>query len=228
MKVMKEIVKIEYTPEQMVDLVDYYNNLFMYKNSGFILEKDFDILQATKETTHTRNLIVRKIHFVSYPIRASGNFLRHVFLRYQNIEIHPGMSGETRPTQLVFTTCDYFQTDSRVEGYGFFCTSCLGKTLCDMSRRTRSFHFVYNNCDTMNPVVMQTTIIWLSTICVFVGAIFTATETYNLFTFMMFAPLIAFCLMLIVNRFDSKYGRMNDHVYSCKHIKDIKKHSHVG
>lgn len=184
------------------------NNPLLIKERNFLFDVDDNY------STNMNEIV--KIYFTSYPIRASWGLLRHIFLTIDEMEIHTGMSGD-HIRELVFTTRNYFQDDSRPEGYVLLCKNCLADMLYIMSEKTKKFHFIYNNCDTMNPVIAQTSIIWISIIALCVGTILMLNVEINFFTIFMFSPIISFILMLLINRCESYNTRINDKLYQCVH-----------
>lgn len=187
------------------ELIELYNN------------KKSDIFK--KKKIMENNIIdYNKIYLTSYPIDSIYGFLRHVYITYENFEIHTGMSGVNNKRELVFCSIGYFNTNNRNEGYIILCDDCLEDNLNNMSEKTRRFHFVYNNCDTINTLFLQTTFIWISILMMFIGSIFIYNDfTENFFTTLMFAPMISFLISASVIKYKNIY-KENEFFYSCKDI----------
>lgn len=162
-------------------------------------------------------------YVVSYGIGRVWNVLRHVYLVYRGVEIHPGMTneeeGDDGEKQLVLATLDYYGP-GRVEGRVLCCVNCANRLLLGTSEKSRRFHLAYNNCDTIVPAIMQTALLWLSVIGLIVGAIVLTLRrdvAFDAFSVALFAPTIAGAFTLAYNRFDSADRR--DFVLSrCPHV----------
>lgn len=185
-----------------------------------------EIASSIDDGEKTRNNAVRRFHVMSYGIGRSWNLLRHVYLVYKNVEIHPGMTNDGS-SQLVFSTPNYFG-DGRIEGCLLYCDVCADLVLRNMSDRSRRFHIVYNNCDTILPIVMQTALLWLSVVGTITGTLILSLRerSLNAFTFSFFVPLLAYVITMIYNKYD-KSDRRNDILAICSHVKLATRSSNV-
>lgn len=156
-------------------------------------------------------------YVTSYGIGRTWNILRHIYLVYRNVEIHPGMTND-RSAQLTLTTRNYYG-EGRIEGRIVYCVECADRLLNAMSDKARRFHLIYNNCDTIVPVVMQTALLWISVLGLLIGVFLTITRhgTFNAFIFSLFVPSIATAVMFLNNKID-RSDRHDCLLSMCRHV----------
>lgn len=153
----------------------------------------------------------------SYAIDKTWNFLRHVYLLYDDrIEIHAGMSEPGDPRDLMFSVRNYYGV-GRTEGRLELCRRCLDDTLTMLSRRNKRFHVMFNNCDTMVPMVMQTRLLWIASVCVVAGVLsLCLAREFNVIVVAAFAPAISQAILLLWNKLDAS-DRSSYTVWRCEH-----------
>lgn len=138
------------------------------------------------------------IYVYSYGISCTAGLLRHVYLCVNDVELHAGMTADNS-RQLVYSTQHHYGV-GRCEGYMVMCTSCANDLMDDVRAKCERFFLPITNCDTIVPVGMQTSLIWLSLIGLLIGGVVGA-RAQNFFTFALFVPLLAFLVTLLYNRF---------------------------
>lgn len=140
-----------------------------------------------------------RVFVQSYGITCTWEVFRHVFVRVDDVELHAGMTVDSSK-QLVYCTRDYYGK-GRSEGYLLLCEDCADAFLATIRRQCENFFLPVTNCDTIVPVIMQTSLVWLAVLSFVVGCILCA-RTRNFFTFALFVPLATLILTLAYNRFD--------------------------
>lgn len=157
----------------------------------------------------------------SYAISNTLNLLRHIYIVVDNIEIHAGMCEQrtrARRNQLMFCNNGYYG-DGRSEGKIVMCTKCLDNLLSNMSRKSKTFHILYNNCDTITPMIMQTALLWLSIVCASICALlYYVSAQFDTFNVVLIAPLCGMIAMLFTNAIDGTDAREDDLLWVCDHL----------
>lgn len=158
-----------------------------------------------------------RLAVMSYGIGRTCNILRHVYLSYRGIEIHPGMH-DAEEHQLVFTTRDYYGR-GRVEGQILYCETCANRLLRVMSEKSRRFHVFYNNCDTIVlNAIFQTTLLWIAFAGLVVASLVLLLRpgSVNFFTVALMAPVLSIIVTLGYNALDRE-SNVDRIIARCEH-----------
>lgn len=159
-----------------------------------------------------------RVFVESYGIASTWEVFRHVFVRIDDVELHAGMTIDSSK-QLVYCTRDYYGK-GRSEGYIMLCEYCADAFLATIRQQCENFFLPVTNCDTIVPVIMQTSLLWLAVLSFVVGCLLYA-RTQNFFTFALFVPFATLILTLAYNRFDrvDDETRRNRLISRCAHAK---------
>lgn len=159
-----------------------------------------------------------RVFVESYGIACTWEVFRHVFVRVDDVELHAGMTIDSSK-QLVYCTRDYYGK-GRSEGYILLCEDCADAFLATIRQQCENFFLPVTNCDTIVPVIMQTSLLWLAVLSFVVGCLLCA-RTQNFFTFALFVPFATLIFTLTYNRFDraDDETRRNRLISRCAHAK---------
>lgn len=179
-----------------------------------MLRERFKEITADGKNDDTAADVVVRVD--SYGISCTAGLLRHVYLHVNDVELHAGMTTDNSRQLIYSKRCHYGY--GRSEGYMIMCHDCANCFLDDVRSKCERFFLPLVNCDTIVPVVMQTSLIWLALIGALIGGIVISTRTNNFFTFTLFVPLISLLITMLYNRFAVCDNDMNDTLlYRCVH-----------
>lgn len=165
----------------------------------------------------TDNRVVNVFEVKSYGIGKTWNLLRHVYLRFRNVEIHSGMTDPHEHFGPVCVSSNYYGC-GRTDGYFVYCDECADCLLSDMIEKNKSFNIAFNNCDTITPVILQTPVIWFAVLGGVIGGLCSVIYRdgeFDAFVALLLAPLFALAVLLFYNTFDDDQRIL---IVRCSHV----------